>query len=131
MIAYRGWIGGIVSIDDSQTSRLADPKEAVYYLTTLILQVMPYMLSGGIGVNLGLALFRPKPYYQGKKWLGIPIEAVRDVLWIYLLVIPLFLIHRLRIWYGKFRPAPLSDGFAAGMVQGGGDGIIEGTLIKR
>ncbi len=41
VIAYRGWIGGIVSIDRSHGSRLADPKEATYYLTTLLLQLIP------------------------------------------------------------------------------------------
>ncbi|HLO30747.1 MAG TPA: stage II sporulation protein M [Anaerolineales bacterium] len=95
IIAYRGWIGGIVSIDSLHGSRLMDPKEALYYLTTLVLQLIPYTLAGGIGVNLGLAYFRPKPYYQGGKWLGIPKEALRDIYWIYLLVVPLFLIASL------------------------------------
>lgn len=94
-IANRGWIGGIVSIDGSHVSRLADPQEAFYYLTTLILQLIPSILAAGIGVNLGLSLYRTKPYYQGKKRLGISLEAVRDVLWIYLLVIPLLLFASL------------------------------------
>jgi len=95
VIAYRGWIGGIVSIDGSHVSRLADPKEATYYLTTLLLQLIPYTLAGGIGVNLGLAIFRPKPPYHGEKWLGIPKEAIRDMFRIYLLVVPLFLLASL------------------------------------
>ena len=99
IIAYRGWIGGIVSIDGSQVSRLMDFKEATYYLTTLILQLIPYTLAGGIGVNLGWAYFRPKPYYQGEKWLGVPKEALRDILWVYLLVIPLFLLASLWEFY--------------------------------
>ncbi len=94
-IAYRGWIGGIVSIDGAHASRLADPNEAFYYLSTLILQLIPSILAAGAGVNLGLSFYRPKPYYQGKKWLGMPVEAIRDVLWIYLLVIPLLLIASL------------------------------------
>lgn len=94
-IAYRGWIGGIVSIDSTHASRLADPKEAMYYLTTLILQLIPSILAGGIGVNLGLSLYRPKVYYQGEKWLGISKEAIRDVFRIYLLVIPLLLLASL------------------------------------
>jgi uncharacterized membrane protein SpoIIM required for sporulation len=92
IIAYRGWIGGIVSINSAHLSRLAEPAEAVYYLTTLVLQLIPYTLSGGAGVNLGLALFRPQAYYQGDKWWRIPKEAFRDVLRIYLIVIPLFLM---------------------------------------
>ena len=91
VIAYRGWVGGIVSIDGSHVSRLADSKEAAYYLITLILQLLPYTLAGGAGVNLGWAYLRPRSFYQGKKWLGIPKEALRDTLRIYLLVIPLFL----------------------------------------
>jgi uncharacterized membrane protein SpoIIM required for sporulation len=94
-IAYRGWIGGIVSIDSSHVSRLADPQEATYYLTTLILQLIPSILAGGIGVNLGLSYYRPKPYYQGEKWLGTSKEAIRDVYRIYLLVIPLLLLASL------------------------------------
>jgi len=94
-IAYRGWIGGIVSIDGSHVSRFAEPKEAAYYLITLTLQLIPYVLSGGAGVNMGLALWRPKSFYQDEKWLGIPKEAIRDAFRIYLLVVPLFLLASL------------------------------------
>jgi len=94
-IAYRGWIGGIVSIDGSHISRFAEAREAVYYLITLTLQLIPYSLSGGAGVNMGLANFRPKLFYQGEKWLGIRKEAIRDTLRIYLLVVPLFLLASL------------------------------------
>ncbi len=94
-IVYRGWIGGIVSIDGAHASRLADPNEAFYYLSTLILQLIPSILAAGAGVNLGLNFYRPKPYYEGKKFLGLSVEAVRDVLWIYALVIPMLLIASL------------------------------------
>lgn len=94
-IAYRGWIGGIVSIDSSHVSRLEDSREAIYYLTTLILQLIPSILAGGIGVNLGLSFYRPKQYYQGRKFLGISIEAIRDVFWVYVIVIPLLLLASL------------------------------------
>ena len=95
IVAYRGWIGGIVSVDGAHLSRLADSRSAIYYLVTLVLQLIPYSLSGGAGVNMGLAYFRPRPYYQGEKWLGIPKEAIRDVARIYLLVIPMFLLASL------------------------------------
>jgi hypothetical protein len=95
IFAYRGWIGGIVSITSAHTSRLADLPEAGYYLITLVLQLIPYTLSGGAGVNMGLAFLRPKPPYDGPKWLGIPAEAIRDVLRIYVLVVPLFLVASL------------------------------------
>lgn len=96
-VAYRGWVGGIVSVwtGKAHTSRLADPAEAAYYLITLILQLIPYSLAGGAGVNLGLTIFRPRPYYQGGKWLGFSREAILDVFRIYLLVVPLFLVASL------------------------------------
>jgi hypothetical protein len=95
IIAYRGWVGGIVSIDGAHISRLVRPGNAAYYLITLVLQLIPYALSGGAGINMGLAFLKPKPYYQGEKWLGIPKEAILDVLRIYLIVVPLFLIASL------------------------------------
>ena len=91
-VAYQGWVGGIVSVRGDHSSRLNDPHSAVYYLSTLLLQLIPYSLAVGAGVNVGLSLFRPAVYYQGQKWLGLfPREALRDLAWIYALVIPLFL----------------------------------------
>lgn len=101
LIAYRGWIGGIVSIDGSHISRLADPKEAVYYLITLGLQLIAYALSAGAGVNIGLASFKPRSFYQGETWLGISKEAIRDALRIYLIVIPLFLTASLWEFFAR------------------------------
>ncbi len=60
-----------------------------------MLQLVPYSLAGGVGVNLGLANLRPRPVYQGARWLGLPREALLDVLRVYLLVVPLFLIASL------------------------------------
>ena len=96
LVAYQGWIGGIVSVRNDHTSRLTSPRSVLYYLLTLILQVIPYSLATGAGVNAGVSLFRPQPYYQGEKWFGIfPKEAVRDLGRIYKLVIPLFLVASL------------------------------------
>jgi hypothetical protein len=95
VVAHRGWVGGIVSVDDTHTSRLTDPWEAGYYLLTLLLQLVPYSLAAGVGVNLGLAYLRPRPVYQGAKWIGLPREAIKDVLRVYLLVVPLFLVASL------------------------------------
>jgi hypothetical protein len=94
-VAYRGWVGGIVSVDDAHVSRLSDVREAGYYLLTLLLQLIPYSLAAGVGVNLGLDFLRPRPVYEGAKWIGLPQEALKDVLRIYLLVIPLFLVAAL------------------------------------
>ena len=96
MVAYQGWIGGIVSVRGDHTSRLTDPRSAIYYVLTLILQLIPYSLAVGAGVNGGIALLRPAQYYQGQKWLGIfPKEALLDVARIYALVMPLFLVASL------------------------------------
>jgi hypothetical protein len=100
-VAYRGWVGGIVSVDDNHASRLADPHEAAYYLFTLLLQLIPYSLAGGVGVNLGIASFRPRPFYQGEKWYGLPKEAIRDVFRVYALVVPLFLVASLWEFFAR------------------------------
>jgi hypothetical protein len=94
-VAYRGWVGGIVSVDNTHASRLSEGREAGYYLLTLLLQLIPYSLAGGVGVNLGMAYIRPRPVYQGAKWIGLPREALKDVLRVYALVIPLFLVASL------------------------------------
>jgi hypothetical protein len=101
IVAYRGWIGGIVSVDGSHLSRLADAREAAYYLITLILQLIPYSITGGAGVNMGLAYLNPKRYTQGEKWIGIPAEAIRDVVRIYLVAAPLFLVASLWEFFAR------------------------------
>jgi hypothetical protein len=100
-MAYRGWIGGIVSIDSLHMSRLTVPKEAAYYLITLTLQLVPSILAGGAGVNIGLSNFRPKPFYQGEKWLGMSKEAIRDALRIYIIVIPLLMLASLWEFFAR------------------------------
>jgi len=93
--AYRGWVGGIVSVDGHHTSRLADPHECAYYLGVLTLQLIPYTLAGAAGIRLGLAFMLPHSrwaYSSQQRWLGIHADGVRDVLRIYLLVVPMFLI---------------------------------------
>jgi len=84
----RGWIGGIVSVDSAHRSRFARPYGAFYYLVTLLLQLVPYSLVGGAGVNLGFAAFGDgsRTGYEGSRlpWLRIPYEAIADAGWIYL-----------------------------------------------
>ena len=84
--AFRGWVGGIVSVDWAHESRLKKRREALYYLLTLALQLIPYSLTGGAGVLLGLSLFRRRPYDQRPRWIGISREAVLDVLRVYLML---------------------------------------------
>lgn len=93
--AYRGWVGGIVSVDRNHESRLREWRKGAYYLITLVLQLIPYSLAGGIGVHLGLCFFRPPKYYTGDKIGGYPTEGIWDVARVYLLITPLFLIASL------------------------------------
>jgi hypothetical protein len=96
MVIQQGWVGGIVSVHNDHTSRLSSPRSAIYYFLTLVLQLVPYSMAVGAGVNVGIALFRTPPHYEGHKWFGVlPEEAVRDVARIYLIVIPLFFIASL------------------------------------
>jgi len=93
--AYRGWVGGIVSVDGHHASRLVDPRECAYYLGVLVLQLIPYTLAGAAGVRLGLAFVLPDSrwaYSSPQRWLGLPAEGIRDALHIYLLVVPMFLV---------------------------------------
>ncbi len=97
--AYRGWVGGIVSVDHNHYSRLSQPTEAVYYLVTLMLQLIPYSLAGGAGVQLGLSYYRNHSNPRTPKLLGIPKLALLDVARIYLLIVPLFLVASLWEFY--------------------------------
>jgi uncharacterized membrane protein SpoIIM required for sporulation len=95
LIAYRGWVGGIVSVDGNHVSRLLDPMSAAYYLSVLLMQLTGFTLAAGAGLNVGLSLWRARLDYAGEKWLGIPKEALRDLLRIYALAIPIFLFASL------------------------------------
>lgn len=97
-VAFRGWVGGIVSVDGQHVSRLRDSRERIYYVGVLLLQLIPYTLAGGAGVRLGLALVSPKgrwAYPTRGRWIGLPAEGVRDVGRIYLLIVPMLLIASL------------------------------------
>ena len=98
LAVYRGWVGGVVSVDGDHVSRLTLPSEGLYYLGVLVLQLVPYTLAGGAGVRLGLAFLMPAGRYgysDPQRWVGLPAEGVRDVLRIYVLVVPLFLVASL------------------------------------
>ncbi len=90
---FRGWVGGIVCVDGNHHSRLADPHERTYYLVALILQLIPYSLTGGAGVYLGLAWFSEwRRSGWARQWrLPMPRSALADAFWLYALAMPLFL----------------------------------------
>ncbi len=96
LVAYQGWIGGIVSVRGDHSSRLDDPRSAFYYLFALILQIAPYSIATGAGINVGISMLRPPLWYQGEKWARIfPRESLRDLARVYVFVIPLFLVASL------------------------------------
>lgn len=93
LTAYRGWVGGIVSVNQDRVSRFASLGSAFYYISVIIGQIIPYSLATGAGLNLGFAYLKPASYYRdGKKILGLPKEAVLDLLRILILVAPIFLV---------------------------------------
>ena len=93
LAAYRGWVGGIVSIDSSHRSRLLSLGGAIYYLTTMALQLLGYVLTMGAGVYVGLSAWRARGDVTVSSILGlrIPTVAWRDALCLYGLAIPAFL----------------------------------------
>ena len=91
-VAYRGWVGGIVSADARHQSRLGDPGRAFYYLVTLVLQLIPYSIAGGMGVYLGVGAWRALRVHRDDLWLGLPKDRLRDVASAYAIVTPLFLV---------------------------------------
>lgn len=95
VVAYRGWVGGIVSVDAGHQSRLGDPSRAGYYLMTLLLQLIPYSIAGGMGVQLGVDAWRAVRTPRADTWLGLPVDRLRDVAQAYVLVTPLFLVAAL------------------------------------
>jgi hypothetical protein len=95
LMIYRGWVGGIVSVDGQHASRLAHPGSAIYYIVTLILQLIPYVLAGGIGIHLGIDYYRTHSGATQVKWWKLPNDTLLDVAYAYMAIVPLFLIASL------------------------------------
>jgi len=98
LVVYQGWVGGIVSVNEDHASRFGSATGALYYTSVMLLQLIPYSLATAAGIRLGLAFMMPKGRYGypgSERWLGLPSEGVRDVLRIYTLVVPLFLVASL------------------------------------
>jgi uncharacterized membrane protein SpoIIM required for sporulation len=90
LASYRGWVGGIVSVNRDHESRLRRARAAVYYLVTLALQLSAFTLAGGGGLHLGWAFLRKRGPFVGPAWFRLPQPALVDVAWLYLLIVPLF-----------------------------------------
>jgi hypothetical protein len=93
--AYRGWVGGIVSVDRQRVSRLRRARSAIYYLVTLALQLSAFTLAGGAGLHLGWAYLRRRGPFVGPAWFRLPKPALVDVAWLYVLIVPLFAVGSL------------------------------------
>jgi hypothetical protein len=91
--AYRGWVGGVVSIDSHHKSRLATPGPAFYYVVTLVSQLTGYVLTMAAGVHIGLAAWRARNDESLRSWAGfrLPPAALADAGFLYLLAVPIFL----------------------------------------
>jgi hypothetical protein len=95
LVAYRGWVGGIVSVDARHRSRLGDAGTATYYLVTLVLQLIPYSIAGGVGVHLGVGAWRAIRVPRSDTWLGLPIDRLWDLAVAFVVIAPLFLVASL------------------------------------
>lgn len=91
LAAYRGWVGGIVSVDAREPP--GRPDTAFYYGATVTLQSIPYMLTAGAGMYLGLVGWRQRndTSVPAVLMLRVPAEAVRDAAWLWVLSLSLFL----------------------------------------
>ncbi len=88
-------VGGIVSVSDSHASRLGEARSAIYYLSVVILQLIPYSLAAGAGLNVGTSYFRARKEYRGEKWIGYPKEALWDFVRIFVLTVPFVIVANL------------------------------------
>jgi len=95
LASYRGWVGGIVSVDRDHQSRLRRPRAAVYYVVTLVLQLSAFTLAGGGGLHLGWAFVRKRGPFVGPAWFRLPKPALVDVAWLYVVIVPLFALGSL------------------------------------
>jgi hypothetical protein len=95
--AYRGWVGGIVSIDAQHHSRLLTPAGALYYLVTLVLQLIAYVLTMAAGVHVGLNAWRARNDGRIRSVVGLRVPAftLRDAGWLYVAAVPFFLVGSL------------------------------------
>jgi len=95
--AYRGWVGGIVSIDANHVSRLTRAGDAAYYAVTMVLQLTGFILAMAAGLHVGVASWRARNDTTVRSIAGvrIPVWSLTDAAWLYVLVVPISLIASL------------------------------------
>ena len=92
-VAYQGWVGGIVSVNDFHQSRFINFKRSAYYFIVLLLQFIPFSISIGAGIKCGIDSFKHNSKVSWKIWnYRIPLPSLKDLGYVYLLSIPLFFI---------------------------------------
>ena len=92
-VAYQGWIGGIVSVDNAHRSRLRNIKASAYYIIVLLLQFIAFSLSIGAGIRCGVDAYKHNSTVSWMFWkYRIPKPSLQDVGYVYLVSIPMFFI---------------------------------------
>lgn len=83
-----------MSIDGQHRSRLSTPAEAFYYLATLSLQLVGFVLTMGAGVHVGWNVWRARSDGRIHSIMGlrVPAFALKDAGWIYVAATPFFLL---------------------------------------
>jgi hypothetical protein len=99
LAGYRGWVGGVVSVDATHQSRLRHGRSALYYVVTMLIQLSGFTLAGGAGLHLGWAFLRKRGPFVGPAWFRLPRPALVTVLRLYALVVPLFAVGSLWEYY--------------------------------
>lgn len=92
-VAYQGWVGGIVSVDQTHRSRFQSIKPTAYYFLVLLLQFIPFSLSIGAGVRCGVEVYRLN---ADVSWhvsrFRLPRECLVDLACVYAVTVPLFVV---------------------------------------
>lgn len=92
-VAYQGWVGGIVSVDNAHRSRMRSLKGMSYYFLVLLLQFIPFSLSIGAGVHCGVAVYRHNAEVGWRFWrYRLPRQNLVDLSCVFAVAVPLFLV---------------------------------------
>ena len=92
-VAYQGWIGGIVSVDNTHRSRFRTVEATTYYFLVLLLQFIPFSLSIGAGVRCGVDLYRHNADVSWRFWqYRLPRQSFADLGYVFAVAVPLFFI---------------------------------------
>jgi hypothetical protein len=92
-VAYQGWVGGIVSVDDTHHSRFKNFKASAYYIIVSLLQQIPFSLCIGVGIKCGIDCYKLNSAISWKIWnYRIPKANLEEVGYVYLVSVPLFFL---------------------------------------